>query len=266
MNYEMQDRVAVVTGGTSGIGLATVKLLLQEGASVALCGRDAAKLDKIVRELAEAHGAGRVFGMICDVTRKEAVAAFKAGVEKKFGRTDFLVNNAGKGRTSTIADTTDEAWREELDLKFFSVLHPTKAFLPLLAQSPCASVVCVNALLARRPEPHMAATSAARAGVLNLVKSMSGEFAPQGIRVNSILIGLVESEQWERRFRAAKAENPAVTREAWFGKLAHDREIPLGRFGQPTEAAQVILFLAAPVSSYLTGVAIDVAGGQSRYV
>lgn len=262
----MQDCVAVVTGGTSGIGLATVELFLQEGAAVALCGRNAAKLDSVVRELAEAYGAGRVFGMVCDVIRKEDVAAFKAGVEKKFGRTDFLVNNAGKGRTSTVAGTSEEEWREELDLKFFGLLHPTKAFLPLLARSPCASVVCVNALLARRPEPHMAATSAARAGVLNLVKSMAGEFAPDGIRVNSILIGLVESEQWERRFRAAKAEHPAVARDAWFGKLARDREIPLGRFGLPKEAAQVILFLAAPVSSYLTGVAIEVAGGQSRHV
>src|ERR1700761_4473435 len=115
MNYEMQDRVAVVTGGTSGIGLATVKLLLQEGAKVALCGRDAGKLDKVAQELAGAYGPGRVFGMICDVTQKDAVAAFKTGVETKFGRVDFLINNAGKGRTSTIAETSDADWREELE-------------------------------------------------------------------------------------------------------------------------------------------------------
>ncbi|WP_033941372.1 SDR family NAD(P)-dependent oxidoreductase, partial [Pseudomonas aeruginosa] len=100
-----------------------------------------------------------------------------------------LVNNAGQGRVSTFAETTDEAWSEELQLKFFSVIHPVRAFLPQLESRADAAIVCVNSLLASQPEPHMVATSAARAGVKNLVRSMAFEFAPKGVRVNGILIG-----------------------------------------------------------------------------
>ena len=100
--------------------------------------------------------------------------AFAAQVQSRFGRTDMLVNNAGQGRVSTFADTTDEAWREELDLKYFSVIRPTRAFLPMLREAAKApSIVCVNSLLALQPEPHMVATSSARAGMLSLVKSLA---------------------------------------------------------------------------------------------
>ncbi len=128
------------------------------------------------------------------------VERFAAAVASRFGAADVLINNAGQGRVSTFADTTDDAWREELELKFFSIIRPTRAFLPQLERSNAAAIVCVNSLLARQPEPHMVATSAARAGVLNLVRSLATELAPRGMRVNGILIGLVESGQWRRRF------------------------------------------------------------------
>ena len=101
---------------------------------------------------------------------------------------------------STFADTTDDAWREELELKYFSIIRPTRAFLPLLRDAQAPTITCVNSLLALQPEPHMVATSSARAGVLSLVKSLATELAPQRIRVNSILIGIVESGQWRRRY------------------------------------------------------------------
>jgi NAD(P)-dependent dehydrogenase (short-subunit alcohol dehydrogenase family) len=190
--------------------------------------------------------------------------AFAAAVAQTFGGADVLVNNAGEGRVSTFADTPDEAWSHELNLKFFSLIRPTRAFLPLLEKSDKAAIVCVNSLLALQPEPHMVATSAARAGAQNLVRSMATEFAPQGVRVNAILIGIVESGQWRRRFDA-RADR-AQTWQQWTGELAVKKGIPLGRFGKPEEAAQAILFLATPMSSYTTGTRIDISGGNSRHI
>ena len=202
-----------------------------------------------------------------DVLDAERVCAWAAEIDATLGPVPMLVNNAGQGRVSTFADTTDDAWQEELRLKFFSILHPTRAFLPQLARQAAAlgdaAVVCVNSLLARQPEPHMVATSAARAGVVNLVRSMATEFAPQGVRVNGILVGLIDSGQWRRRFdaRADRSQDWA----AWSGALARDKKIPLQRLGRPDEAAQALVFLASPASSYTTGAHLDVSGGHSRH-
>ena len=263
----LAGRVAVVTGGSSGIGLATVELLLSCGAAVALCGRDAQRLDSAVAGLREKHPQARLFAQPCDVLDKAAVQAFADASQAALGPASMLINNAGQGRVSTFADTTDEAWTQELQLKFFSVIHPTRAFLPQLVQQRQAlgdaSVTCANSLLARQPEPHMVATSAARAGLLNLVRSMATEFAPQGVRVNGILIGLVESGQWRRRFEAR--EDPSQDWAAWSAQLAKTKHIPLGRLGLPAEAARALVFLASPLASYTTGGHIDISGGHSRH-
>jgi len=154
-------------------------------------------------------------------------------------------------------------WRQELDLKFFSQILPIRAFKPLLDNSDAAAILAVSSLLAYEPEPHMVCTSAARAGVQNMVKSLAREFAPK-IRVNSVLFGLIDSNQWQRRFEART--DKTQTREAWFGALAGAKAIPLGRLGDPEEAARAIAFLASPAASYVTGAHLEISGGISHFI
>lgn len=263
MSLDLSERVAVVTGGSSGIGLACVERFLEAGAAVAFCGRDATRLETARTALQQRFAQARLLAQTCDVLDADDVARFADAVRERFGRTDMLINNAGQGRVSTFASTSDDEWREELELKYFGLLRPTRAFLPMLRDTR-GSIVCTNSLLALQPEPHMVATSSARAGVASLVKSLAVELAPHGVRVNSILVGLIESGQWRRRYEART--DPAQSWQAYTEELAAKKGIPLGRLGLPAEAAQAIFFLATPLSSYTTGSHIDVSGGLARHV
>jgi NAD(P)-dependent dehydrogenase (short-subunit alcohol dehydrogenase family) len=263
MDLGLKGKVAVVTGGTSGIGLATARVLLDEGASVAICGRDETRLAAARSSLMGNASETPLLAVRCDVLDKAAVGRFAAAVAQWAGRCDVLVNNAGQARMSTFADTSDEAWREELELKFFSQIHPVRAFKPLLEKSEAAAILTVNSILSYEPEPQMVATAAARAGAQSLVKSLAREFAPR-IRVNSVLLGLIESGQWERRFAARK--DPAQTRDEWYGEIARGRHIPLERLGKPEEVARAIAFLCSPAAGFITGAQLEISGGTSRHI
>jgi len=260
MELGLSGRVIAITGGSSGIGFSTAKMLLAEGAVVAICGRDAAKLESARDELNASSE--RLLVAQGDVTDARSMEAFSVAIERSYGVLDGVVLNAGRSRFNSFETTTDEMWLEELELKFFGLIRPLREFLPLLGQSSIASVVVTNSLLAKQPEPHLVATSAARGGQFNLCKSLANEFAPQGIRVNSVLLGTVESAQWQRRY--AQLSSPKPSYDQWLLAEAERRHIPLQRFGKPQEIAAAILFLLSPLSGYITGSSIECSGGVGR--
>lgn len=260
MDLGLADRTVLVTGGSSGVGLATVRALLDEGADVATCGRDADRLAKAAAHLGA--GSDRLFTGVCDVRNSDGVSEFVERAAAHFGgRLDALVNNAGQSRMKPLDETTAEDWRDEFELKFSGVLNPLAAARSYLRASDAAAIVNVNAVLAKQPETRLITTSAARAGILNLSKSLATELAGDGIRVNSVCLGLIDTGQWTRRHAAA---DTGLGYEEWQAQLAADRGVALGRLGRAEEVAYAIVALLSPRASYITGTSIDVCGGVGR--
>lgn len=260
VDLHLSKRSIIVTGGSSGVGLATARRLLSEGARVSVCARDEGRLKAVGVEFERSHPS-MVLTFPADVRKADDVEEFVSLVVDRFGAVDGLVNNAGGSRMSTFASTTDADWRDELDLKFSSIIHPVRSAQPHLLKSPHPAIVNVNAVLARQPEPQLVATSAARAGLLNLSRALATELAP--IRVNSVCLGLVDTGQWRRRWEAARTEQPY---EEWAADVARERGVLVGRLGTADEVAAMITVLLSPVSSFVTGSSLDVSGGVGRYV
>ena len=264
MSFLIEQRVAIVTGGSSGIGLETVRLLLECGARVAFCGRSAERLESARAILSDEFPGAELLAMTCDVLDEASCRAFAVAVSERFGGADMLIANAGQGYVAHLGDTPREAWLSETNLKLFGVLNPLAAFRELLGASEIGSLTCVNSLLALQPEPHMIATSAARAALLNMTHSLAGELIDEGIRVNSILLGMVESGQWRRRFE--QRNDPSQDWATWTRDIAERRGIPMKRLGRPKEPARALVFLASPLASFTTGAALDVSGGFNRHL
>jgi NAD(P)-dependent dehydrogenase (short-subunit alcohol dehydrogenase family) len=260
MDLRLDGRVVVVTGASSGVGLATTRYLVAEGARVIASARDLSRLRAAVDEL---PGPGATHAVACDVVDRSAVEAMVAEGVAVFGGIDGVVCNAGRSIMASLSDTSDEQIRDEFDLKIFGAWNVIRAARKHLAASDIASVVNVNAILARQPEARLAVTSAARAALLNLTRTLSQELGPEGIRVNSVALGLVDTGQWRRRYDAS---GTALSYDEWSAEIAADRGISLGRFGRADEVAFPIVTLLSPLSGYCTGATIDVGGGVSRYV
>ena len=267
MDLGLAGRRAIVTGGSKGLGRAITAELMAEGASVVICSRHADELEAAAAELtkeaaASGSGSGTVVAMVCDVTNPAQVATFTDDAVAAMGGLDILVNNAGGARPGQFGTLTDDDWHADVEVKLFSQIRCTRSALPHLRGSSAARVININAVYARYPDPAFLASSVNRASCLSLSKALSIELGREGILVNSVNIGLVETPQWQN---IHKRRAPDIPADQFFGQLAA-AEVPLGRFGRPDEVAGLVAFVASDRASYIAGASIDVAGGMGKFL
>jgi NAD(P)-dependent dehydrogenase (short-subunit alcohol dehydrogenase family) len=254
MELGLSGKVAIVTGGTEGIGRATVATLAREGARVAFCARRRELLDATAAEV-EAEG-GEALAVEADVTKPDDLERFVRQVVDTWGRVDILVNNAGTGNARRFEDSDDANWQADLDLKVFGAIRMSRLVLPHMRGAGGGRIVNVTTPAGKAPGAGSAPSSVTRAAGLALTKALSKELAADGIRVNTVCIGAIKSGQ-----QARTAERQGLTPEEYYARGG--ATIPLGRVGEAQEAANVIAFLVSDAAAYVTGTSINIDGGAS---
>ncbi len=244
----LENKVAVITGGAgiNGLGYATARQMAANGARVAILDLARAEPAAAAARLGEGH-----LGIVADVTDKAACEAAVAAVLKAFGRIDILVNNAGISQPVKTLEITGADYDRILDVSLRGTLYMSQAALPAMRAQRSGSIVCISSVSAQRGGgifggPHY---SAAKAGILGLARAMAREFGAEGIRVNCITPGLVETDLTEGKLSPERRREIAGT-------------IPLARLGRPDDVAGACVFLASELSAYCTGITLDVNGGM----
>jgi len=251
MDLNLRDRVVIVTGGTDGLGAALAELLAEEGARVAVCGRDRERLATTAARLGDAG-----LAVPADVTVPADLERLVNATVNRWGRIDGLVNNAGRSSAARIEEVDDETWLADLELKVLAAARLVRLCLPHLRASGAGAIVNVLNIGAKAPTASSLPTSASRAAGLAITKALSKELAPDGIRVNAVLVGLVESGQW-RRLAEASNRSP----EDLYGEIGAG--VPLGRVGRAREFADLAAYLLSSRASFVTGSAVNLDGGAS---
>jgi 3-oxoacyl-[acyl-carrier protein] reductase len=254
MELGLTGKVAIVTGGTQGIGKATALRLAAEGAQVVICARGRELLEATAGEIREAGG--KAHPVSADVSHPEAPARIVDAAIGAFGRIDILVNNAGTSATGAFESVTDEAWQADFDLKLFGAIRLIRLALPHMKQQGGGRIVNVTNIGAKQPSAKSMPTTVTRAAGLAMTKALSREFAADGILVNTVCIGLVRAAQHEKT-----AARRGIDTEELYETLG--RNVPLGRVGKAEEVANVIAFLASDAASFVTGTSINLDGGAS---
>jgi NAD(P)-dependent dehydrogenase (short-subunit alcohol dehydrogenase family) len=261
MDLGLRGKVGIVTGASEGIGRATANALGREGARVVICARRQEPLEQAAATIAEDTSA-QVVPVVADVMQPADVERLISTALARFGRLDLLVNNAGTSRAASFSTISDEDWQADLDLKLFGAIRTIRLAVPHL-RTAGGSIVNVLNIGAKQPPGNSVPTSVSRAAGMALTKALSKELAPDHIRVNAVLIGLIKSGQHERTWRRAAPDRPI---EDFYADMAQRRAVPLGRVGEADEAGDLIAFLCSDRAAYITGTAINLDGGASNVV
>lgn len=255
MNLNLNNKVAVITGGSRGIGRATALRFAQEGCNVAICARGQEGLDKALAELGE-HNV-KTFGQVADVSKPGETERFIQAASEQFGHIDCLVNNVGGTAGSReFATSDDAAWQETFDLNLFHAVRATRAALPHLKKGEGGSVVTISSISGWKPANSGAQYGATKAAEMFLAGALAWELAGDKIRVNTVCPGSLffPGGGWER-FKEANSEQYETFRT---------REFPAQRLGTDFEVADVVVFLSSERANWINGASIPVDGAQGR--
>jgi NAD(P)-dependent dehydrogenase (short-subunit alcohol dehydrogenase family) len=249
----MAGTVSVVIGGSAGIGLAAAWTLARHGSAVELAAIDPPGVDRAAREMRDAGHQAR--GNVLDVADPGQIASFMAAVGARHGRLSVLVNSAGIQRYGTSETTPVSVWDEVLDVNARSMFLAAGQAVPLMRRAGGGAIVNVASAQATATQRNVVAYTASKGAIVAMTRAMAVDHAPDGIRVNSVSPGSVDTPMLRAAARDVSAEDPDSVIAQW-GSLH-----PLGRVGAPAEIADVILFLASPLSSFVTGADLRADGG-----
>ena len=238
-------RTAVVTGAGNGIGAATARIFAQAGAQLALLDRDAAGVTRTAEEIGLAGGEALAFTV--DVTDRFAVDRLLDRVAEEWGRIDVVVNNAGIVRDAVIEDVTEEEWEETLDVNLRGAMVVTRAAVPHMLERGSGRILSASSLVARNGNYGQTAYAASKAGLIGMTRVWARELGPRGITANVVAPGFIDTDM-------VKSVPPKVVEQ-------FRARIPAGRLGRPEEVANVYLFLASDLASFINGAVVGVDGG-----
>jgi 3-oxoacyl-[acyl-carrier protein] reductase len=257
MELGLKDKIVIVTGGNDGLGRACVERFARSGARLAICARRKELLERVADQVRRETGAD-VLAMPTDVTRPEQVEAFVAATLARWGGVDVLVNNAGTSSAGAFEQVDDATWQTDIELKLMAAIRFCRLVIPHMKRRGGGRIVNVTTVGGKAPAARSLPTSVTRAAGINLTKSLANEYAADRICVNTVCLGVVKSGQWERRMTG----DP----EAFYREMAEKRRVPLGRFGEAHEFADLVAFLCSARAAYITGTAINFDGGLSAAV
>lgn len=257
---QQSDVIALITGGSDGIGRAAAVRLVAEGARVAVVARGQEKLGGALREI-DPGETGRAIAISADCTIPTELHRVYDETTQRLGPVTALVNNVGTSLRGPFLEVTDEQWQSDLDLKLFSAIRLSRMVIPdMIARGEGGRIVNVLSIGGKHPGAASGPTAITRAAGLALTQALSKEFASDGILVNAVCIGLIKAGQHEDRWRS-KASGESL--EQYYAGLARNRSVPLGRVGEASEAASVINFLLSQDATFVSGTAINIDGAAS---